>query len=121
MNVSKYATGKIYGIRCNTTNLLYVGSTMETLKLRESKHLTDLRGFMGELKQPRKYRTSFECLMNKNYDYFLIEEYPCKTKEELEIRETLHIHNNICVNKHVRNITLEDYDLSTLPSVPSFT
>ena len=80
MNVSKYATGKIYGIRCNTTNLLYVGSTIETLKSRESK-----------------------------------------TKEELEIRETLHIHNNICVNKNVRNITLEDYDLSELPSVPSFT
>ena len=82
MNVSKYSTGKIYGIRCNTTNLLYVGSTIETLKSRESKHLTDLKGYMGHLKQPRNYRTSF---------------------------------------KMVRKITLEDYDLSTLPSVPSFT
>ena len=121
MNVSKYSTGKIYGIRCNTTNLLYVGSTIETLNLRESKHLTDLKGYMGHLNKPRSYRTSFECLMNKNYDYFLIEEYPCESKAELEIRETLHIHNNICVNKMVRNITLQDYDLSTLPSVPSFT
>ena len=121
---NKYCNGKIYAIKCLTTGELYIGSTYQSLKTREIKHLTDLHGYLGyDNRIPRNYRTSFEVLFNKNYNYFLIEDYSCCSKEELEIRETLHIYNNTCVNKSKRRITLEDYDLSSLPSVvcPSLT
>lgn len=108
----------IYGIRCNTTGLLYIGSTTTGLKARLSRHNTDLRGYMGFNKKHRNYRSSFEVLFNDNYNIFKIEEYPSNDKEQLEIRETLHILNNKCCNKRMpRKINIKNYDLSVLPSV----
>lgn len=110
--------GIIYGIRCKTTGGLYIGSTIEPLETRLAKHLTDLRGFLGINKCYRHYRSSFEVLMNDNYEIFQIEEFKCDNKRDLEIRETLHIINNDCVNvKKPIKINVNDYDLSELPSV----
>ena len=119
--MDKYAKSLIYGIRCNTTGELYIGSSTEELKTRLSKHITDLRGYMGyKNNKPRNYRSSFEVLFNDNYDMFEIETYPCKNKRELEIRESLHILNNKCINKRLAvKVNPEDYDLSSLPSCGS--
>lgn len=112
----------IYGIRCNTTGLLYIGSTSTSLKARLSRHNTDLRGYMGYNKKHRNYRSSFEVLFNNNYDIFKIEDYPSIDKNQLEIRETLHILNNVCCNKRrPRKVNIKDYDLSSLPPCPSLT
>ena len=120
--MEKYAKSMIYGIRCKTTGELYIGSTTEDLKTRLGKHLTDLRGYMGHKNnKPRNYRSSFEVLFNDNYEMFKIEDYPCETKRELEIRESLHIlKNNECINKRLAvKINPKDYDLSSLPSCSS--
>ena len=45
--MNKYAHAYIYGITCNTTNGLYVGSSYEPMRTRLGKHLTDLRGYLG--------------------------------------------------------------------------
>tara|TARA_R110001592_G_scaffold18271_3_gene76073 strand:- start:10661 stop:11026 length:366 start_codon:yes stop_codon:yes gene_type:complete len=121
--MDKYAKSIIYGIRCKTTNKLYIGSSTESLKTRLSKHITDLRGYMGyKNNKPRNYRSSFEVLFNENYEIFEIEEYQCNCKRELEIRESLHIYNNDCVNKRLAvKINPKDYDLTSLPSCPSLT
>ena len=114
----KLSKACIYGIRCNTTGLLYIGSTSTCLKSRLSRHITDLRGYMGYLNKHRAYRSSFEVLFNDNYEIFKIEDYPTDNKHELEIRETLHICNNVCCNKKMpRMVNLDNYDLSALPSV----
>jgi hypothetical protein len=119
--MDKYAKSLIYGIRCNTTGELYIGSSTEDLKTRLGKHITDLRGYMGyKNNKPRNYRSSFEVLFNNNYKMFKIEDYPCSSKRDLEIRESLHIFNNKCVNKRMAvKINPEDYDLSSLPSCSS--
>ena len=46
-----YQTGLIYGFRCKKTGKLYIGSTIQPLKLRHSKHITDYRGWSGYKKQ----------------------------------------------------------------------
>ena len=119
--MSKYSQAYIYGIRCNTTNLLYIGSSIKPMKTRLTKHLTDLKGYLGINPRPRCYRSSFEVLMNENYEMFKIEDYPCETKHELEIREGLHmIKNKGCVNKRLPcKLNLKDHE-EVLSSLPSF-
>tara|TARA_R100000231_G_C5201206_1_gene127462 strand:+ start:144 stop:506 length:363 start_codon:yes stop_codon:yes gene_type:complete len=119
--MSKYSKAYIYGIRCNTTNLLYIGSSIKPMKTRLTKHLTDLKGYLGINPRPRCYRSSFEVLMNNNYEMFKIEDYPCETKHELEIREGLHmIKNKGCVNKRLPcKLNLKDHE-EVLSSLPSF-
>ena len=127
MNNSKYTQAYIYGIYCNTTNELYIGSTYLTKESRLRKHLTDLNGYIGVNKKHRNYRSSFEVLFNNNYQMEIIELFPCNTKEELEIQESKHILKNRMLNNKVVNIRLarkldKDYtldDLSDLPC-PSF-
>tara|TARA_R100000951_G_scaffold75361_1_gene63513 strand:- start:1621 stop:2007 length:387 start_codon:yes stop_codon:yes gene_type:complete len=105
-----YETGIIYGFKCKKTNQLYIGSTIQPLKTRHSKHITDFRGWSGyKNNKPRNYRSSFEIIKNNDYDVFEIEKYSCENKRELEARETLYIINNKCVNKQIpcRNISID--------------
>jgi len=109
--------GLIYGIKCETTGLLYIGSTKNTLNYRLSRHKTDLKGYLGINKQYRNYRTSFEVLMNDNYKIFKIEEFECSTIKDLNIRESLWIlkYFDKVVNKRLPiKIKESDYDLSGL-------
>lgn len=99
MVYNTYETGLIYGFRCKKTGKLYIGSTIQPLKLRHSKHITDYRGWSGyKNNKPRNYRTSFEIIKNNDYEVFEIEKYSCENRKELEQRETLYILNNKCVN-----------------------
>ena len=91
MKDSRYLQSYIYGIKCKTTNCLYIGSSFETLNRRLSKHKSDMRGYMGELNCYRNYRSSLDVLINDNYDIFIIEKYPCLSKSQLHIREAQYI------------------------------
>ena len=54
-----------------------------------TKHKTDFKGFYGidELK-PRNYRGSFEILCEGDFDIFLLQDFPCENKKELEKQES---------------------------------
>ena len=73
----RYQRGKIYTIRCyDDETLIYVGSTIETLSARMSKH--------------RSHKCSLYKYVNgnwKNWYIELYEEYPCNNKQLLEKRE----------------------------------
>lgn len=81
-----YKDSKIYLIYSKTTKRGYVGSTINPLQTRLSKHITDYRGFKGLIKK-RNYRTSFEIFEDGNYNIYLLENYPCKNKDYLLKRE----------------------------------
>jgi hypothetical protein len=53
--------------------------------------------------------TSFKILEKNNYDYSLVESYPCKSKDELHARERFYIENNECVNKYVPTRSHKEY------------
>ena len=45
--MNKYETGKIYKIVDNTSDMIYVGSTCQTLEQRLQRHESDYRAFQA--------------------------------------------------------------------------
>ena len=88
-----YSQGKIYKIVCNKTGLIYIGSTIKTLDERLKKHEYDMERFFHTKKyNPDKLKKGYMCssffvFLNKDYKIGLIENYPCSSKLELEIKE----------------------------------
>ena len=101
-----YQESKIYKIVCNTTGLVYYGSTTRDLRIR-------LWGHIGTTKKTKEIGkmlcSSCKVIENDNYEIFLVENYPCNNQEELRIRENFYIVNNECVNKYIPTRTCNDY------------
>ena len=97
----RYENGKIYTIRCRYDDtLIYVGSTIEKyLSSRMSKH---------------RYSKSCEVCKYINDDWGnwyieLYENYPCKSKQELEKREGEIIRLIGNINKRIAGRTNKEY------------
>ena len=97
-----YQNGKIYELVDLTTNNKYYGSTVQDLKMRKSGHVKKYKGYLNNKKN--FYTTSFEIIKNNNYEIYLVENFPCNSKSELEAREGYYIRNNKCVNKYIPGI-----------------
>lgn len=95
----RYQRGKIYTIRCyDDDTLIYVGSTIETLSARMSKH--------------RSHKCSLCEYVNgnwKNWYIELYEEYPCNNKQLLEKREGEIIRLIGNINKNIAGRTYKEY------------
>ena len=83
-----YQNGKIYAIRCLTTNARYVGCTTKRLLCqRLAEHVAAYKHFTrGE----GPFHASFQVLQRGNYIIELIEVFPCTSRNELAHRETFH-------------------------------
>ena len=91
-----YKQGKIYKIECNVTGLIYIGSTC---KKKLSGRMTEHRSkYKKYLNYKGKYYSSFKVMENKDYDIILIEDYPCKSKDQLFARERYYTNEIECVN-----------------------
>ena len=100
-----YQLGKIYKIV--TGDLTYIGSTCEPiLSRRLAKHVSDYKRWKNN---KNHYLTSYEVLKKDNYEIFLLESYPCNSKDELHARERHYIENNICVNKVIPCRSQKEY------------
>lgn len=97
-----YSKGKIYRLVCNVTGLQYIGSTIQTLAQRKTKHVSDY-------KREKKYCGSFKVIESKDYDIILIENWSCKNKEELHARERYWIENTTNTNLYVPRRTKKEY------------
>jgi hypothetical protein len=91
--MSDYSKGKIYKIKCDTTGLVYIGSTTQKLSQRIAHHVWTSKTGKGIC-------SSRDVLENNNYRYSLIEKFPCETREQLNMREQHYIDQTECVNKH---------------------
>ena len=81
---TNYNNGKIYKIVDNLSDMLYVGSTCNTLEQRLKAHISDYKSFkLGG----KNNITSFKILENNDFKIELIENYPCENKSQLEKRE----------------------------------
>lgn len=104
---NKYQKGKIYKIVNDELNLTYYGSTIEpTVAKRLTKHIYHYKHYMDG---KGCYITSFKLFENNNYKAFLVENYPCNSKDELLSRERFYIENNECVNKFIPTRTGKEY------------
>ena len=114
---NKYKTGQIYKIVDVGYNKCYIGSTIEYLSKRMTKHRADYKRYKNEM---MNYVCSFQLFDEfgtENRKIELVENYPCNSKEELRAREGFHIKNTICVNKVVPNQTFEEYYTINKPHI----
>ena len=103
---NKYVGGRIYRIVCG--DLTYIGSTCQQLSQRMGDHR---RGFKRWTTDPSKYGnvSSFRLFEIGEPTIFLVEEFPCDTKEKLLARERHYIETTLCVNKIVPTRTKREY------------
>ena len=94
----KLNNAKIYQIKDNTNNNVYIGSTCKTLNERLSVHKSSYKRFLKGLHNNTR---SFDIIKNNDYKIELLEKCKIKTKEELHERERFFIQNNECVNKTI--------------------
>ena len=103
----RYAGGKIYKIVDNETNEVYFGSTIEkTVALRIGKHRS---GFKMWKNGKYGYCKSFDILERNNYSYYLVELFPCNSKDELHRREGYYILNFPNINKLIAGRTYTEW------------
>jgi hypothetical protein len=97
---NRYARGKIYKIKSQNTDKIYIGSTCEpALSRRLAQHCNDYRNWKNG---KHSYVSSFEILEAGDYDIILLEAVPCDSKDALHARENWYIEQNraIAVNRH---------------------
>ena len=101
-----YSNGRIYCIRNNVNDDVYVGSTTQPLSQRFQKHKCDL-------KNPKKNNFKFYQYMNElgeqNFYIELIEEYPCENIEQLRRKEGEWIRKMATLNTKIAGRTTREY------------
>lgn len=87
-----YLNGKIYTIRSYQTDMFYIGSTTAPLTKRFSQHNCNYN--------KNKHSNIIEIFKHGDAYIELLEEFPCKNKNELNKREgeLIRQHKNNCVN-----------------------
>ena len=98
---SNYRKGKIYML-CLPPFLPYIGSTVQTLSKRISQHRTDARSYIKGLSTYKL--DSHDLALRKGCKIYLLEDFPCSNRKELEKREGWYQINNPCVNKKVAGV-----------------
>lgn len=93
---------KVYKITCNITSLTYYGSATAPISKRMVQH----RSVFKNNKRCCKFKL---VLASGDYDYCLVESYPCADKSELHEHERFYIESNECVNKNIPGRTQSEY------------
>ena len=113
-------SGNIYKIFSDSTDKIYIGSTIHTLEKRLGGHEKDYINWFNSDFNKKYYCTSFEILKYGDYKIILLEDYPCSFKNELLNREGYHQLQNyyICVNslickKRPRTTKIDDNEFYT--------
>jgi hypothetical protein len=101
-----YQKGKIYRIFSPSKNLVYYGSTVQTLNQRLAGHVRDYKKYNDTNISPCQSYLVLEC---DDYKMELIEEYPCNNKQQLFKKEGEYIKTNDCVNKIITGRTPKEY------------
>ena len=100
-----YNNGKIYCIRNNITDDIYVGSTTQPLSKRMAKHRQDSR---REIKMHRPFYLKVNELGIDNFYIELIENYPCESLEQLRKREGHYIRKMGTLNQQIAGRTCKE-------------
>jgi len=96
-----YQNGKIYKIESLEGKCMYIGSTCQKLCVRMAGHRASMKKNRGT--------TSKEVLKYTDAKIYLIENYPCDSKEELLRKEGEYIRKLDCVNTTVAGRTDKEY------------
>ena len=102
-----YSRGKIYRLVCD--DLTYYGSTIQSLSKRIGSHRVVFNKWIASNKPKSDFITSFKLFQIGTPKIFLVEDFPCIRKDQLEARERFFIENNQCVNKVIPGRTQNEW------------
>ena len=117
-----YQQGKIYQIICNITNDVYIGSTCEpTLARRLAKHNDCYKTYLKGLTH---FVTSYIIIERGDYNIYLIEHFPCDSKDELTKREG-HVIKKMksefnVVNRNIPGRTKQEYQTDNANKIKEY-
>ena len=103
-----YSKSVIYKIYDNTNGDTYYGSTCNELRFRIKQHKHD--AYSTSAKRLQCHTTSKSIILNDDYTYSVVEEFPCENRHQLLTRERWYIENNQCVNKNIPSRTRGESD-----------
>jgi hypothetical protein len=95
-----YQKSKIYKLYSPSKNLVYYGSTIQTISQRLNEHISRHKKYNNDNNYCAFVR-SFLILDCEDYKIELVEEYECNNKQQLLKKEAEYIKNNECVNKEI--------------------
>ena len=101
-----FQEAKIYQIKSNQSDEVYVGSTTKKLSRRFNVHKANYKHYLAG---KGRYVTSFKIIEYGDAYIELLEDYPCNSKSELEHREAELIRELDCVNKFIPGRTKKQY------------
>ena len=105
-NQKDYKNGKIYCIRNNITDDIYVGSTTQPLCKRMAWHRKDSK---REIKMNYMLYSKFNEIGIDNFYIELIEDCPCESLEQLRKREGHYIRKMGTLNHHIAGRTSKEW------------
>jgi hypothetical protein len=104
--MNKYINGKIYALVSESAQVVYYGSTIQRLSQRKGEHIRD---YKNHLYNDGWKCASFDVLKYEDAKIILIEEFPCKSRFELEQREGHWQLNNNCTNINRAGRNIKEY------------
>jgi Uri superfamily endonuclease len=102
-----YQKSKIYKIYSPSKNIIYIGSTIQSLSQRLGEHLSKYKAYNKD--NTKNYIRSFLVLECEDYKIELLEEYACNNKQQLLKKEGEYIRNIECCNKIIVGRTPTEY------------
>lgn len=102
-----YKNGMIYKLVNDENDDIYIGSTSQTLPKRLGNHKAKYKCYLNNSNS--YFITSFNIIKYQSCKIILIEEFPCKSKIELEKRERHYIDTLKCVNKIIPTRSKNEY------------
>jgi hypothetical protein len=112
-----YSNGKIYTIRFQNSNEIYIGSTIQSIAVRFGGHKIPNRCCLYQLIKDKYNGDWNECY------YELFENYSCSNREELHqkegeiIRQFKNDKNYNCINKKIAGRTDKNYYMDNVDKI----
>jgi len=114
---NKYHRGKIYKIVSNHTDKVYIGSTVQSLAKRIGGHRSNYKQY---LKGNHRKVMSFDIVCFDDAKIYLIEEFKCESKNELERKERFYIESIECCNKVIPCRTSKEYNVDNKEKIKEY-
>ena len=108
-----YQNGKIYVIKSYQCDMVYIGSTTQSLSMRMGGHRATYKHYLKT--GIKRHMTSSHHILKYDDNYIeLVEKYPCNDREELLKREGEIVkETKNCVNKRIDGRSYAQYIIDT--------
>jgi adenylate kinase family enzyme len=106
-NSKDYKNGKIYCIRNNIDDDIYVGSTTQALSKRMAKNTEKMQNI------DKTHRNLYVKMLEHGLEHFyieLIEDCPCETLEQLRKQEGYYLRKMGTLNHRIAGRTIHEYN-----------